>query len=628
MIEELSRFGIPISIVESKIDGKLTGSSVITIICACGLKQSLKVASIVRTIRRVGFYRCVSCGMKVKHQNLEYQKSHRAGIIESWSEGRRQDRSNISKIQWKDDVFRTKITNASNKFWHDINKRLEASEKTKALWNDPLYLAKQNECNKIRAITSSQAAHEMWSRPEYIQQQLKFKSGREHVELQSILAKERWNDPEYREMVIESLHDYYSSIESRVKISEFVKCLWQDPKYIEKQVIANADPDLSKLKSDNAKKQWGDPEIRQKIIDGIKEVWKDPVYKAEASEISKRRWMNDEFREKQALARANILTNGKDSILERIAQNVLGTLQIPYVRHHVVGYFEFDLFIPSHNVLVECNGEYWHSLRKSKDAAKFTYVDKYFPQYKILYLWERDFLNPGLIHKKLVESLSLELATTKLSDFEFCDIRIQKMNTKDIMSGSYYSAAEEFLQSYHYSGYGRSAKSVYGAYLGSELIGICKFSSPMRAESATSMGFTQQQVLELDRFCIHPCYQKKNFASWLLSRCVKYIFNGHPGVEVLISFSDLTLGHLGTIYKASNWKELHKTKPDYHYVSSDGFVIHKKTLYDHASRNGKSEIEYANEYGYNKVFGREKTKFCFYRTKSMIRGDAQILPID
>jgi hypothetical protein len=98
----------------------------------------------------------------------------------------------------------------------------------------------------------------------------------------------------------------------------------------------------------------------------------------------------------------------------------------------VVGYFEFDLFIPSHNILVECNGEYWHSLRKSKDVAKFTYIDEYFPQYKILYLWERDFLNPGLIHKKLVESLSLELDDIKLSNFELQDVHIQKMNMKDI----------------------------------------------------------------------------------------------------------------------------------------------------------------------------------------------------
>lgn len=614
-MDELIRFGIPVSIVKSKIEAKLTGSSVITVVCACGLEQSLKIASIVRTIKRVGSYRCVSCGMKAKHQDPEYRKNHRAGVVKSWSEERKQNRSNISKLQWQDDIFRARITDASNGAWQNPNKRLEAAERTKRLWGNPSYLTKQNEYNEIRAKVSSEAAHEMWSRPEYAQQQFRIKTNPEHILLQSSLAKERWDNPEYRDMVIESLHEYYSIPESHTKISKFIRHLWQDPEYIKKQTVANADPDLLQLKSNNAKKQWDDPEIRQKIIDGIKEVWKDPAYRAAASEISKRKWLDSEFREKQATARSNILANNKDSILERIAQNVLGTLQILYVRHYIVGYFEFDLFIPSHGVLVECNGEYWHSLRKSKDAAKFTYVDEYFPQYKVLYLWERDFLNPGIIHKKLVESLSLGSAVTELSDFRLCDVCVRKMNTKDILPGSYYSAAEEFLQSYHYAGYGRSAKSVYGAYLGDELIGTCKFSSPMRAESATSMGFTQQQVLELDRFCLHPCYQKKNFASWFLSRCVKHIFNDHPGVEILISFSDLTLGHLGTIYKASNWQELHKTRPDYHYMSPDGFVVHKKTLYDHASRNGRSETEYATEHGYSKTFGREKTKFCLYRPK-------------
>lgn len=142
---------------------------------------------------------------------------------------------------------------------------------------------------------------------------------------------------------------------------------------------------------------------------------------------------------------------------------------------------------------------------------------------------------------------------------------------------------------------------------------VCKFTPPIRKESATSMNLTQSQVLELDRFCIHPQYQQKNFASWMIARCTKLAFAEYESMEVITSYADSTFGHFGTIYKASNWVELHTVRADYHYVNQEGFVIHKKTLYDHASRNGHTETDYANTNGYVKVFGKEKTKFAVYR---------------
>jgi hypothetical protein len=182
-----------------------------------------------------------------------------------------------------------------------------------------------------------------------------------------------------------------------------------------------------------------------------------------------------------------------------------------------------------------------------------------------------------------------------------------------VKEGSYYSDCVEFLQSFHYAGFGRSAKVVYGAYLHNTLIGVCKFSTPIRTEVATSIGLLPSQVLELDRFCIHPNYQKKNLASWFISRCAKLAFAVFSDVVSLISFSDSTFGHVGTIYKASGWKQVHVVPPDYHYVSPDGFVVHKKTLYDHASRNGSKEADYALEFGYVKAWGKSKTKFRFDR---------------
>lgn len=578
MQSELNRLGIPSSIVKSEITGRLNGNSVLQISCICNAIFSLKVSSIVKTIKRVGFYRCVSCGMKAKHQDLSFQHNHRLGIRDSWTSERKKKQSEISLGHWKDSEFRSKVTKSSTNTWQNPHKIKEASQKIISLWKEEDFVKKQTAANPKRSETSSIMAREFWKDSNYRDKQIVAKSSIEYLNLQRDLAIERWNNPEYRKLISDSMKEYFN-LETRSLWSDKMILLWKNPEYIEKQRRANANPELLKLKSENAKKQWENNETRTKIANGL----------------------------------AQYRNGSKDSILERVTQNILGSLNIEYIRHHIIGHFEFDLFIPSHNILIECNGEYWHSNRQSQDASKFTYIDKYFPDLKILYLWERDFLNPALVHQKIVQSLSLESSNVEIKDFSFNDIHIRKMNDKEVLDKSYYSACVEFLQSYHYAGYGRSARTVYGAYHGDILVGICKYSNPVRLESATSMGLEHKNVLELDRFCVHPYYHKKNFSSWFLSRCMKMTLIEFPYISSLISYADSTFGHFGTIYKATNWKKLHETRPDYHYISADGFVIHKKTLYNHASRLKKKESDYADLFGYKKVFGKSKTKFCFNR---------------
>lgn len=571
------KFNIPESIVCSAVPSKVSGKTELEVSCACGLRSTLQAASIARTIKRVGHYRCVSCGMKEKHKDPSYRAKHSKAVQDSWTQERIEKQSDTSKRLWADDDFRAAVTQRSAETWKDPRLRESSARSASAPWSYPEHRAKYQ--THEHAERSRQSAVLMWSDPEYREAQAQAKSSDEYRRTQSERIADRWNDPDYRSAVVDSVNEFWKSQEARDEMSARVRALWQEPEYVAKQARAALDPELLRIKSENAKRQWNDPAKRARIIESL----------------------------------ANILKDGKDSILERTTQTILGALDIPYIRHHVIGYWEFDLFIPSHNLLVECNGEYWHSLRKSQDISKFTYIDEYFPQYKILYLWERDFLNPGLIRQKLSRALALEEGSPVVRDFEFSDVRLQKIDLSEKAEGSFYSSAEEFLQSYHYAGFGRSAKAVYGAFLGDDLIGVCKFAPPIRAESATSMGMAQSQVLELDRFCIHPLYHKKNFASWMLSRCQRLAFSDFPLVLVFISFADETFGHYGTIYKATNWTKLHDVKPDYHYLSPEGFVIHKKTLYDHASRNSKSESEYASSFGYVKVHGKSKAKFCLRR---------------
>jgi hypothetical protein len=48
-----------------------------------------------------------------------------------------------------------------------------------------------------------------------------------------------------------------------------------------------------------------------------------------------------------------------------------------------------------------------------------------------------------------------------------------------------------------------------------------------------------------------PC----NTESWFIARSVRYVKRFHRDVVALVSYADPSVGHSGTIYRASNWRE-------------------------------------------------------------------------
>ena len=186
-------------------------------------------------------------------------------------------------------------------------------------------------------------------------------------------------------------------------------------------------------------------------------------------------------------------------------------------------------------------------------------------------------------------------------EFSFDDVELRQIVDTDEYL--------DFYAVYHYMGRtGRRGWTV-GAYLGDLLVGAVTFSSITRAEMAVRHGLSQSEVRELVRFCIHPDYQRKNFASWLLSRAVSRFRCDHQEVRLLISFADTTRGHVGTIYKASNWVEDGMTGASYHYVAGDGDIVHKKTVYDRAKRAGLTERQYAVGEGFSRKPELPKARF-------------------
>ena len=126
------------------------------------------------------------------------------------------------------------------------------------------------------------------------------------------------------------------------------------------------------------------------------------------------------------------------------------------------------------------------------------------------------------------------------------------------------------------------------------------------------MGLSYSNVLELDRLCVRPGFNAKNLLSYFLSRVVKLVQKGSPGIMVLVSFADPRFGHDGTVYRASNWEYIGRTAKSYFYLSPDGNEVHKKTLYDFARRRSITEREYADQAGYRRVHVPPKLKFVYW----------------
>ena len=67
-----------------------------------------------------------------------------------------------------------------------------------------------------------------------------------------------------------------------------------------------------------------------------------------------------------------------------------------------------------------------------------------------------------------------------------------------------------------------------------------------------------------------------NSESWFLGRILKYLL-ANTNYDGVLSYSDLTQGHIGTIYKATNFVDSGKTSPT-KYVEWNDKVYHMRSL--------------------------------------------------
>ena len=117
-----------------------------------------------------------------------------------------------------------------------------------------------------------------------------------------------------------------------------------------------------------------------------------------------------------------------------------------------------------------------------------------------------------------------------------------------------------FIEKWHYSGSinGCIADFCYGLYDGEMLIGALFFGRMAMANQYRRFADSPEKVIELRRLC---CIDDtpKNTESYFIGRSLRLLRTDWRA-GLVVSYADTEYGHQGTIYRASNFRELEPVK--------------------------------------------------------------------
>ncbi len=167
--------------------------------------------------------------------------------------------------------------------------------------------------------------------------------------------------------------------------------------------------------------------------------------------------------------------------------------------------------------------------------------------------------------------------------------------------------AKEYIIKNHYShGCHNGPSPCYGLFDKDELIGVLMFATPCSENVRASVFGAEYKdsVTELHRLHILDV-TPKNTESWFISRCLKLLKQDKPQIKAVISFSDLTVGHSGVIYQATNAYRVGHTSKATFYIDEEGRLRHPR-------QNGVNITkEMAKQKGWQAVKRDSKNRYLY-----------------
>ncbi len=138
--------------------------------------------------------------------------------------------------------------------------------------------------------------------------------------------------------------------------------------------------------------------------------------------------------------------------------------------------------------------------------------------------------------------------------------------------------ANPFIETWHYSGNMNGVKSTFnfGLFWQDKMIGAAIFAQP--ATKGVDFAYSKMgklKVIELRRLC---CIDRtpKNTESYFIGKMLKWL-KLYSDIDIILAYSDLSHGHAGIIYQASNFQKVGEVAP-IKVISYHGKIYHDRSL--------------------------------------------------
>lgn len=200
---------------------------------------------------------------------------------------------------------------------------------------------------------------------------------------------------------------YWSNPESHNLASSIISGLWQDVNFRNRVVSSLLARDDYNDRSKRSKEMWNKKEFRDKLLN----IMQSPEHKKLKSEImtpEKREfnrqlmielWADESYREKMA---NTAFWSPQPSKLQRKLIPILKSFNIRWEEEHLIKFWHFDYYLPDLGILIEVQGNYWHTKPEviTRDKRKRSFVQNN-TKYQLIEIWENEFKNNKTLTEKI-----------------------------------------------------------------------------------------------------------------------------------------------------------------------------------------------------------------------------------
>ena len=255
-------------------------------------------------------------------------------------------------------------------------------------------------------------------------------------------------------------------------------------------------------------------------------------------------------------------SHAKGTSLEIFIRDILDEYNVGYITNDRSIGTELDIYIPSKQIAIECNGCFWHSEQHNHNPKK--HIDKFKEcqnhNIQLLTIWEDWIINKPNIVKSIILN-KLGLTQNKIYARQCI---IKEVQSKD---------ATKFLNENHIQGATKCSIKL-GLYYNDELVSLICFNKRSKLSGSKNM---IEGEYELIRFCNKLNTSVVGGASKLLKYFIKKY---NPSIITSFSSNDISNGNL---YKTLGFESDYNINKSYWYIEPTTMKRYHRTSFTRSS---------------------------------------------